>query len=175
MKLIAWSVFVAILSAGSVTGAQQQPSSTPRPTSVGTQVDGFMTTMYPNLRRYLIAAVEKMPEDAMLLKPSDGARTFAATVTHVGVSNLAMCRGAAGSPLPREEQAELLKITDKAGLLKLLRDGFAACDPIFASPGDERAAFTRATLSVHGWEVYGTMAVYLRMKGIVPPSSDGSK
>jgi hypothetical protein len=131
--------------------------------------------MYPALRRALIGAVEKMPAEAMTLKPSDGARTFAEAVVHIGVSNLAMCRSAAGSPVPADELAPLRNLSAKPDLLKLVNDAFTACDPIFASPGDDRAASTRATLSTHSWEMYGTLAVYLRMKGIVPPTTEAAQ
>lgn len=162
-----------------LTLSTSSPQSTPAtpaaqtPASVGTHVDGFMVKMYPRLRRYTIAAVAMMPEDGFSLKPSPAARTFAEAVAHLGLSNLAQCRSAAGNPIPQEEAARL-KQTDwtKTSLQKLIEDGFTACDPIFEKPGDDRAAQTRATLSVHSWEMYGTLAVYLRMKGLVPPSTE---
>lgn len=165
-------LLVAALSTG-VTQTTPSAPATQTPTSVGTNVDGFMIKMYPRLRRFLIAAVAMMPEDGFRLKPSPSARTFAEAVAHVGLSNLAQCRGAAGNPIAQEEAARL-KQTEwtKTSLQKLIDDGFSACDPIFEKPGDDRWAQTRATLSVHSWEMYGTLAVYLRMKGLVPPSTE---
>jgi hypothetical protein len=40
--------------------------------------------------------------------------------------------------------------------------------------GENQAAkgLLPASLLAHGMEMYGTMAVYLRLKGIVPPSTE---
>ena len=69
--------------------------------------------------------------------------------------------------------------------LALLKASTALCDEAFANVSDEnmhdlvkagnnevaRGLFVTGTNS-HGQEMYGTMAVYLRLKGITPPSTD---
>ena len=67
-----------------------------------------------------------------------------------------------------------------------LADSFAFCDDAFSTTTDENAVqfikqgnneVTRAAalygLIVHGNEMYGTASVYLRAKGVVPPSTEG--
>jgi hypothetical protein len=108
-------------------------------------------------------------------------------VAHIAGANLRVCEGINGQdkPLPR------LPVTSKADLLDALRKSSAACDSVFASLTDAAALEkinsrlggpfppepTRTKLSTlynmvrHSNEVYGYMCVYLRLKGIVPPSS----
>jgi hypothetical protein len=79
-------------------------------------------------------------------------------------------------------------VTDKAGVVQMVKDGFAYCDDVFAGLSDEKLA-TLLTLGtapktyqtaagsqmtmvvVHGNEHYGNLVTYMRIKGIVPPSS----
>jgi hypothetical protein len=74
----------------------------------------------------------------------------------------------------------------KAELVAALKDSFATCDAAHGALTDANASeivfrSDRATMSrfellmgdvTHSWEEYGYMSVYLRLKGIVPPSSD---
>ena len=70
----------------------------------------------------------------------------------------------------------------------MVKDGFVYCDDLFANLTDEKAAAmiaigtapntrqvaagTRLTMVVvHGNEHYGNLVTYMRIKGIVPPSS----
>jgi hypothetical protein len=76
--------------------------------------------------------------------------------------------------------------TSKADLVAALKESFAACDPVYNALSDANAAepvaagrAQRPRLTVlagniaHDNECYGSMAVYLRLKGIVPPSTEG--
>ena len=73
----------------------------------------------------------------------------------------------------------------KAQFVKVLADAFAFCDDVFSSTTDENAVsfirqgpneITRAMalygLLAHNSEIYGIGTVYLRLKGIVPPSTE---
>jgi len=75
--------------------------------------------------------------------------------------------------------------TTKADLVAALKDSFDTCDAAYAALTDAnanesvqsfRGPMTRlASLAgnvAHDNECYGAMAVYLRLKGIVPPSSE---
>lgn len=174
MRPFACLVFVVVcLTSTEVWGQTATPPAAAPPTSVGTAVDTFMTSMYPRLRRFLIATAEMMPEDGYQLRPSPDARSFAEALAHIGVSNLVQCRATAGTPLPPDHIAALRQtLTTKAALTALIRDSLTSCDPHFAPGGTDRVAQTRAGVSVHSWEMYGTLAVYLRMKGLVPPSTE---
>jgi len=74
----------------------------------------------------------------------------------------------------------------KADLQAALKDSFDTCDAAYAALTDANAndsvpSFRGNTTRlaalvgnvVHDNECYGNMVVYLRLKGIVPPSSEG--
>ena len=77
--------------------------------------------------------------------------------------------------------------TSKADLVAALKESFDACDAAWDSMNEKtsmemvagRGGAQRSKISmligntVHISEVYGTMTVYMRLKGIVPPSSEG--
>ena len=95
----------------------------------------------------------------------------------------------AGVKLDVARWKELEKtVTDKAAVIQLVKDAFAYCDDLFAKLTNQNALeiitggvppnqrqLARANqltmLVVHGNEHYGNLVTYMRIKGIVPPSS----
>jgi hypothetical protein len=78
--------------------------------------------------------------------------------------------------------------TTKAALQKALASGFAYCDKVYAGTSDSTAAVMvkgfwgeLPKLSVldfntaHDFEHYGNIVTYMRLKDIVPPSSEPRK
>ena len=78
--------------------------------------------------------------------------------------------------------------TSKADLAAALKQSFDYCDPVYDSMTDTTGAqmvkmFGHETSKLgvlnfniaHSNEMYGQMVVYMRLKGIVPPSSEGRK
>jgi hypothetical protein len=79
-------------------------------------------------------------------------------------------------PVPEaEKQAAALK--EKAEVGKALKDSFAYCADALQSMDDQKAISSAAMsnaflhLVVHNNEIYGNIAGYLRLNGIVPPST----
>jgi uncharacterized damage-inducible protein DinB len=83
--------------------------------------------------------------------------------------------------------------TAKADLIKALNESFAYCDKVYAEMTDENGTpivkfdaggegsrvpiqMPRLTVlafhAAHAFEHYGNIVTYLRMKGVVPPSSE---
>jgi hypothetical protein len=100
-------------------------------------------------------------------------------------ANFSICAAAAGEKAPQTgfEKGK----TSKADLSKGLTDSIAYCDSVFAAMDDKKGAetvqfFNRPTpkLAVlffnigHCNEHYGNLVTYMRLKGIVPPSSERS-
>jgi hypothetical protein len=90
------------------------------------------------------------------------------------------------NPMAGKQLEQELKT--KAEVTKALADSFAMCDELFANLTDASATEmvkagqneqTRAAslygVIVHGNELYGTAAVYLRSKNIVPPSTENAQ
>jgi uncharacterized damage-inducible protein DinB len=128
-----------------------------------------------------------MPDTDYGSKPTSMAdvRTFAQVIGHIADGHYGTCGSlkADSSRPPTVEHDQSLK--SKADLVKALAESFAFCDDLLASTTDENAlAFvrqgpyevTRASLLygllAHDAEMYGIATVYLRAKGIVPPSTE---
>lgn len=130
----------------------------------------------------LVRAAEKMPEENYAFKPTPEVRSFGQLVGHVADANFMFCSMALGeTPSPRD--IEKTK-TSKADLVAALKESFAACDKVFGETDAQLATATKlfgsetnrfgvvGLLIGHDWEHYGNMVTYLRMKGLVPPSSE---
>src|SRR5207248_4668689 len=111
-------------------------------------------------------------------KPTAEIRTYAQLIGHVADVQMQICSTVTGSG----KKSDSSKITSKSGLATALKDSFDECDKAFASLTEANASevvgsgfFRRTKLglltfnTIHNNEMYGTIAVYLRLKGIVPP------
>ena len=142
---------------------------------------------YAGIKTNLTQEAEKMPEADYTFKPGSTpeARTFAQVIAHIAQSQLGTCSALTGKPNPMQGKNLEQELKTKAEVTKALADSFALCDDIFAQTTDENAAqfikvgqneVTRAAalfgFIAHGNEIYGTGAVYLRSKNIVPPSTE---
>jgi uncharacterized damage-inducible protein DinB len=139
---------------------------------------------YRTVRDYFIRAAEEMPEADYGFKPSPEVRSFGRQVAHVADDQYNLC-----APARREaRQAAYTAIEDtltkKAALIRSLKDAFAYCDAAYDALTDATGAETvtfgkssRTRFAMlnwnlwHTWEHYGNVVVYLRLKGLVPPSS----
>jgi uncharacterized damage-inducible protein DinB len=130
----------------------------------------------------LVRAAEKMPEENYAFKASPDVKSFGQLVGHVADANYMFVAMASGEkPVPRD--VEKTK-TSKADLVAALKDSFAVADKALsmtdadlATPmtmfGMETNRFAVVGLMIaHDWEHYGNMVTYMRIKGIVPPSSE---
>ncbi len=148
--------------------------------------------MYATIRRDLAEAAEAMPAEAYGFKPTPAVRSFGELVGHVASGNYLFCsqaQGAAFTSTPAAT-ANLEKLTDKAMLVSALNGALAYCDAVYNSTTD--ATFMQAVKlaalgpmkatdttrgavllfnTTHDNEHYGNMIVYLRLKGVVPPST----
>jgi len=139
---------------------------------------GEYVTHLDALTRLSVAVAESMPADQYAYKPHPESMTFGLLMTHIAVTNYQFCAGLADAATPG-----LPSPTDKAGIVKLLQDSFAYCSTII--PKLTEASLTAKHNSpdgrLTGWEVLlamfvhtahhrGQAEIYLRNKGIRPPS-----
>ncbi len=145
-----------------------------------------LKSQYELIKNNITKSAEKVPEDLYSFQATPKVRTFGQIVGHIADANTNIC-AAATSGTPSKESAEKTK-TSKADLQKALADGFAACDAAFASMTDAKAAeMTKffggdqprlavlAFNTAHDFEHYGNLVTYMRLKDIVPPSSEGQR
>lgn len=139
--------------------------------------------MYQGVKMLLLKSAERMPEESYAFKPTEGVRSFGQIIGHAADAQYLFCSVALGekNPAPKIEQTK----TAKADLVAALKEAFAYCDKAYDSMTDTGGTQTvklfkqdmpkLGVLSVnnlHSTEHYGNLVVYLRMKNLVPPSSD---
>ncbi len=161
-----------------------------QPPAGGGQKIGLATSIqraYAGFKRNFTAAADKMPEADYSFKPGSTpeARTYGQVIAHIVQSQFGQCSALTGQPNPMQGKQLEQELKTKAAVTKALADSFALCDKAVEAVTDANATemikqgpneVTRAAslygLIVHGNEMYGTAAVYLRSKNIVPPSTE---
>jgi hypothetical protein len=149
----------------------------PTPTTTAT-----LKAAYGRIKTNFQKAAEKMPEENYGFAPAAGIETFGQRVAHIADPQLGTCTALTGERKTGTAKSK----TAKADLVAALSESFAACDKAFdaltdanamdsvsAGRGQQARLATLYGIVVHANEVYGAMGVYMRVKGIVPPSSEG--
>lgn len=137
---------------------------------------------YAGIKGNVTKAAEKMSEENYAFKPSPEVQSFGQRVAHIADANVRTCAAIKGE----QKTVNAASKTSKAEIVAALAESFAYCDGVFDGMTDADAAKTittprgqRSKLSAlwgivaHDNEVYGAMGVYMRLKGVVPPSSEG--
>jgi len=180
------SFLLATLAAVPVAVLAQAPASAPAQPAASAPANPISSSeskMYAFLSGTVIAAAEKMPEANYSFKPTPEVRSFGQLVGHLADSQYFFCSTVAGETAPASgiEKSK----TSKADLVAALKDAVAYCSKTFAGMTDAKGSemikvfgFNLARLSLyslntaHTDEHYGNMVTYLRLKGIVPPTSE---
>ena len=136
---------------------------------------------YNNVKNNLLKAADKMPEDAYSFKPTPEVQSWGQRIAHIA-NQIGTCSGMTGE----RKTSDANNKTAKADLVAALKASFDACDAAWDSMNDKtamemiagRGGAQRPKLGVlignttHDVEMYGYLSVYMRLKGVVPPSSD---
>lgn len=139
--------------------------------------------LYGYVSNAVIGAAQKMPEENYSFKPVPEVRSFGQLVGHLADENYFFCSQATGAanPVTGIEKTK----TSKADLVAALKDAVAYCNTAFEGMTDVNGAQMTKFMNVdvakmtllslntaHTDEHYGNMVTYLRIKGIVPPTSE---
>ena len=135
---------------------------------------------YTSIKNNLMKAAEKMSEADYEFKATPDVRSYGQLVGHVADAQMGICGTAKGE----QKRGDAGEKTAKADLVAALKASFDYCDTAYDALNDADGAQTvkmfgrdRTKLGVldfnviHDNEMYGTMAVYMRLKGVVPPST----
>lgn len=146
---------------------------------------GAIKAQHGMVKGNLVKAAAKVSEADYAFKPTPEVRSFGELVGHVANANYMICAMAIGEKSPAAGNIEKT-VTGKAALEKALGESLAYCETAMgkltaANVHEEIKFFTGPTprLGVfafnnsHNMEHYGNMVTYMRLKGIVPPSSEG--
>ena len=130
----------------------------------------------------IVKAAEQMPEEHYSFKPTADVRSFGELVGHVANANYMICSRGSGAENPNKANIEKT-VTAKAALAKALAESFAFCEAQFDGLGAKAPEVVdlfgmkmpRLNVlqfnTIHDMEHYGNIVTYMRLKGLVPPSS----
>lgn len=167
--------YAALLSVVALAGFSSVRAQNANPLSTE------LKQMYTGVKNNLTKMAEKMPEENYSFKPTVDIRSFGELIAHVADSQTRTCSAVNGEM----KNPNAASKTSKADLVAALKESFTLCDAAVDSLTDAGAAQMIKTargersklgalagLVSHSNEEYGYMAVYMRLKGVVPPSSE---
>lgn len=173
------SVVLAVAMCAMAGGASAQGAPPTGPIALAVSLQRQQAAILRNL----VESAEKMPDADYAFKASPDIRTFGQFIGHVANSQYQLCAAAQGEVNPNAEDFE--KTTGKAALVTALKASGTYCAGVYGAITDVSAAegvvngpakVTRAAILVsnvaHNNEHYGNLVIYLRIKGLVPPSTE---
>jgi uncharacterized damage-inducible protein DinB len=158
--------------------AQVQQAADPSRVAVAAARSSWIT-----VHNHIVRSAEQMSEANFAFKPVATVRSFAQIVAHVADDEMGWCAQILGEPLKQTQFEKTL--TAKADVLKAIRDAGAYCEKAYGITDAQAAGVTtiwggqqpkiRGLMdnAAHDWEHYGNIVTYMRIKGMVPPSSQG--
>lgn len=156
----------------------------------GNPISDAVRSGWSTAKRNMIGSAKVMPEAKYSFKPVDTVRTYGQILAHVAGANYEFCSAAKGEKTPFTEDHFEKTATTAAAIAKALQDSVTYCDAAYTALTDATAAQivagafgggkqARAAILMgntnHNNEHYGNLVTYLRINGLVPPSSAPSR
>jgi len=144
--------------------------------------DSEVRDQWVTVSKYLFRAAEAVPESSYAYKPVATVRSFGQLIAHVAGSQMMFCAAALGEKVPTEDAFEK-RTMSKAELVAALDESTKYCMRAYNLPSSSLGGpvemfgqhFTKGALLIenanHDNEHYGNIVTYMRMLGMVPPSS----
>ena len=179
-QILTATVGLALLPAALLAQTTTATATTTAPANASTMaVKGQFGMIKTNIAK----SAEKVPEELYAFKPTPEVRSMGQLFGHIADAQFMMCAAAAGEKAPQSGIEK--SMTTKAQLIKAVSDANAYCDTVIAGMDDKKGmeivqffAGPTPRLNVltfniaHSFEHYGNLVTYMRLKGIVPPSSE---
>ncbi len=172
MNRFSMTIFAAMAAAGAMYAQAPQ-----------TEI-AVLKAAYTGIKNNVTKAADRMPEADYGFKAAPDIRTFGQLIGHIADAQARFCAIAGGTAQPTES-IEKTK-TAKADIVAALKASFDTCDAVFNALGDDdmsknvsmgrgaprsKIATLWQFIIGHSNEEYGYLSVYMRIKGIVPPST----
>ena len=171
-------VLIAIVAASAVTATAGSAFAQTSPLTASAKVQFDM------IKANVLKTANKVGPELYSFKPTPEVRSLGEILGHVADANFGICAIAAGE---KPTSGGFEKKTVKADIVQGLTDSIAYCDKVIAGMDDTKGVevtkfFTGPTTrhgvlwfnTSHSYEHYGNLVTYMRLKGIVPPSSGGN-
>lgn len=168
---LTFSVALLCCAASTTVDAQSNPLSTQS------------KYLHSGMKMILLQSAERMPAEQYGFRPTDEVRTYGQIVAHLADMQYVYCAPVIGEkdPNPRIEETK----SSKAELMVALKEALAYCDRAVEGMTDASGAETVRFMggpvpklgllhvaNMHSSLHYGNLVTYMRMKHIVPPTSD---
>jgi uncharacterized damage-inducible protein DinB len=152
------------------------------PTSPDKSAVAAVRDLWKSNMEYIIQAAADVPEDKYAFKPTPEVRSFRELFGHVAGAQAMFCAMALSETPPAEDAIEKSVMT-KTAMIEALKKSTRDCERAYAQTdaaltgmtdvfGQQRTRLWTLMMNAqHNGEHYGNLVTYLRMNGIVPPSS----
>jgi len=141
---------------------------------------------YNFAKNNVLRSANKVPEELWSFKPTPEVRTFAQLFAHIADGQYEFCGMATEGKMVDKGIEKTAKT--KAEIVAALKDAFGYCEAAYAKMTDASAVETVAAFGqkatrigimdfniTHTYEHYGNLVTYMRIKDIVPPSSESRR
>ena len=172
-RLLLLSAFVLSVFVGTAQ-AQDSPDN---------PVMASLKALHQRTSMNITSTAELLDQDLYAFRPTDDVRSMGQILGHVADAQYQFCSAAADEDNPHEGSVEET-VTDKAEMVAALQAAFAYCEGVYDAMTDAQGAEMRQFIgedmvasgvlafnSAHNFEHYGNLVTYMRLNGIVPPSS----
>ncbi len=135
---------------------------------------------FGTLRKLSVAVAEAMPTEQYAFRPDPGSMSFGEVISHIAATNYAFCAGLNDSAVPSMPSPS---DKDKDAVVKFLSSSFEYCSSVIPNLTEEQLRKVHSSpdgrlpgrevllaMYVHVAHHRGQAEVYLRDKGIKPPS-----
>jgi uncharacterized damage-inducible protein DinB len=187
-RVMASAVVMILLSVAAFAQSDAKPATASQESkadqaSPANTFSTFNKIAYTRIKTILVASAEKMPEENYNFKPTDSVRSYGQIVGHLADAQYNFCALATGEKNPGQK-IEQTK-TSKADLVAALKEAVAYCDKAYDSMtdavGSQMVPMFGTNMpksgvlninNMHDMEHYGNLVTYMRLKNIVPPTSE---
>ena len=181
MNKIAWAKLSAMVCAIIVIAVPKAVFAQGPATA---SIQAEMLKDWTDLKETLMKIANEMPAEGYSFKPTPAQETFGRRVVHIGAGANRFLQLLGGkAPAPRVDAATAAMTKEAA--IKVMADSFDYGTAILKEQTDQTMMQTvdapflgvssRARVFTfvigHTWDLYGQLAVYLRLQGHVPPAS----
>jgi uncharacterized damage-inducible protein DinB len=170
---------VLVFAYSMTTGAQAPPPA-------ANPISQVIKSGWNSAKRNMLGSAKVMPQAKYDFRPVETVRTFGQILAHVAGANYEFCSAARGEKTPFAEEYFEQNAKTPAAISKALQDSIAYCDVAYDASDDAKAVEIidgpfgggkqpRVAALIgntnHNNEHYGNLVTYLRINGLVPPSS----
>jgi len=158
----------------STTKAEQAPAN---------PFSNYNKIFFARMKTILVGSAEKMPEENYNFKPTEAVRSYGQIVGHIADAQYNFCAMSLGETNPGLKIEETK--TSKADLVAALKGALAYCDKAYDTMTDVSGLQTVKMFGMdmpkfgvlninnaHDMEHYGNLVTYMRLKNVVPPTSE---